>query len=79
MDEATGKGEHPDDGEEDGQAGDDFGVDEAAELPAGLVAAGQGKVVACDTGGNGGKDQLFKRHQYVQFLNCREFFLKNFF
>lgn len=30
VDEASGKGKEPDDGEEDGEAGDDFGVDEAA-------------------------------------------------
>lgn len=57
VDEAAGKGEEPDDGEEDGQAGDDFGVDEAAECPAGLVV-GLVEVVACDTRDNGGKHQL---------------------
>lgn len=56
VDEAAGKGEEPDDGEEDGQAGDDFGVDEAAEVPAGFV--GLVEVVACDTGDDGRKDQL---------------------
>lgn len=68
VDEAAGKGEEPDDGEEDGETGDDFGVDEAAEVPAGIV--GLVEVVACDTGDDGGKDQLGKRKKMLVSAVC---------
>ena len=59
MDEAAGEGEQPDDGEDDGQAGDDFGVDEAALVPAGGSRHGM-EPVARQAGHNGGKGQLVR-------------------
>lgn len=56
VDEAGGEGEQPEQGEEEGEAGDDLGVDEAAELPGGLV--GVVEVVAGDACDDGPEDEL---------------------
>ena len=57
MDERAGEGEQPDDGEEDGQAGNDLGVDEAAQLP-GRRALGVVEVLAGETCDDGRECQL---------------------
>lgn len=57
VDEAAGKGEQPDDGKQNGKAGDNFGIDEATLVP-GRGATDGMKVDASETGNNGGKSKL---------------------
>lgn len=59
MDEGATEGEQPDDGEDDGQAGDDFGVDEGALRPARSVFD-RVQVVTSDAGHDSCKGQLSK-------------------
>lgn len=54
--EAAREGEQPQQREQDGQAGDDLGVDEAREVPRGVVRVVE--VVARDAGDDGGEDEL---------------------
>ena len=59
VDEAAGEGEQPDYSEQDGQAGNDLGEDEAALVPGGGAVDGV-EVVACEAGGDGGEGELFR-------------------
>lgn len=57
VDEGTAEGEQPDDGEQDCEAGDHFGVDEAPEVPR-AGALDRMQVVAVEACHDGGKRQL---------------------
>lgn len=57
MGEATGEWEEPDDGEEDGESGYHFGVDETALVPAASVVDVV-QVLAVDSGDDGAEGQL---------------------
>lgn len=57
VDEAAGEGEQPEEGEQDGQPGDDLGVDEAAQGPGRLSFVGV-QVVSGYTCDDARKDQL---------------------
>lgn len=58
VDEAAGEGEQPEERQQDGNAGDDLGVDEPAQGPGRLPSAGV-QVVSGDTCDDGSKGQLW--------------------
>ena len=58
VNEAAAEGEQPDDGQEDGQAGDDLGVDEATQLP-GRGTLGIVQVLAGEASDDGCEGQLW--------------------
>ncbi len=58
VDEAAGKGEEPDEGEENGEARDNLGVDEPGLLPVGGRIRDQVQILAVDRGHDRGEDQL---------------------
>lgn len=57
VDEAAGEGEQPDNGEQDGKAGNNFCVNKATLVP-GRWATDGVEVDASETGNNGGKSKL---------------------
>lgn len=57
VDEAAAEGEQPDDGQEDGDAGDHLGIDEAAQLP-GRGALGVVQVLAGEASDDSCEGQL---------------------
>lgn len=57
VDEASGEGEQPQEGQQDGEPRHNLSVDEAAQGPGGLPSAGV-KVVSGNTSNDGTKDQL---------------------
>lgn len=68
MDEGSGKREEPDDGRDDADASDDFGVDEASLVPRGrpldLV-----EVVAVDARHDGCEGQLRQAEDHREEVN----------
>ena len=64
MHEGSAKGEEPDEREEDGNAGHDFGVDEPAQAPT-VNSVHPVQVVSVDTGDDGGKSQLCQAQDHA--------------
>lgn len=63
VDECSREGEQPDQGQEDGYAGDSHRVDEPAQMPG--AGVGLVNVVSGDTGDNGGKDELCRPQHHA--------------
>lgn len=65
VDKGAGKGQQPEERQEEREAGGDFDVDEAAEGRGGAVAL-EVEVVACYAGYDGGEDELGQRDGLVK-------------
>lgn len=72
VDKAAGEGEQPEEGEQEGQGGDDLGIDEAGELPRRLGVVCLVEVMTGDTCDNRGEDQLEAKYQYMERGGCWE-------